>query len=177
MRARSILLRIARATAAIAAPTLRPQGAAHAAPPELKITDVTIVEGNTGTSFAAFTINYGGSGASGVSVDYATANETATAGSDYTATSGTAVLPNGGCKCTTVNVPIIGDTTPEANETFEVNLSHPVGKGITDGQGIGTITNDDQPHTTIDDPSVAENGGTLTFTVSLDQASPTDAVM
>jgi hypothetical protein len=150
---------------------------AHAAPPELKISDVTIVEGNSGSSFATFTINYGGSGVGGVSVDYATADETATAGSDYTATSGTASLPSGGCKCTTVNVPILGDTTVEANETFEVNLSNPVGKGITDGQGIGTITNDDQPHATIDDPSVAENGGTLTFTVSLDGVSPTDAVM
>jgi hypothetical protein len=177
MRARSVLLRVAVATSTIVAVTLGSGLTAHAAPPELKISDVTIVEGNSGSSFATFTINYGGSGVGGVSVDYATADETATAGSDYTATSGTASLPSGGCKCTTVNVPILGDTTVEANETFEVNLSNPVGKGITDGQGIGTITNDDQPHATIDDPSVAENGGTLTFTVSLDGVSPTDAVM
>ena len=65
----------------------------------------------------------------------------------------------------------------EADETFEVNLSNPVGKTITDGQGIGTITNDDLPSASIDDPTVAENGGTMTFTVSLDVSSPTDAVM
>ncbi len=177
MRARSILIRIAVATTTIAALTLGSQGAAHAAPPGLKITDVAVAEGNAGTVVATFTISYAGPGTSGVTVDYATADETATAGSDYVATSGTAILPSGGCKCTTVNVTVNGDTTVETDETFEVNLSNPVGKTISDAQGIGTITNDDQPHATIDDPSVAENGGTLTFTVSLDQASPTDAVM
>lgn len=177
MRARSVLLRVAVATSTIVAVTLGSGVTAQAAPPELKISDVTIVEGNSGTSLASFKISYGGAGAGGVSVDYATADETATAGSDYTSTSGTASLPSGGCKCTTVNVPIIGDTTVEANETFQVNLSNPVGKGIDDGQGIGTITNDDQPHATIDDPSAAENDGILTFTVSLDAASPSDATM
>jgi len=177
MRARSLLLRVAVATSTIVAVTLGSGVAAHAAPPELKISDVTVVEGNAGTSLATFTINYAGPGAGGVSVDYATADATATAGNDYVAKSGTAVLPSGGCKCTAVSVTINGDTTVEPNETFEVNLSNPVGKGITDGQGIGTITNDDLPHATIDDPSVAEDGGTLTFTVSLDAASPTDAVM
>src|SRR6478736_4979492 len=177
MRARSILLRVAVATTTLAAVTLGSGVAAHAAPPELRITDVTVTEGNSGTSLATFTINYAGPGTSGVTVDYATADETATAGSDYVATSGTAILPSGGCKCTTVSVTINGDTTPELNETFEVNLSNPVGKTITDGQGIGTITNDDQPHATIDDPSVSEGAGTMTYTVTLDQASPTDAVM
>jgi len=177
MRARSILLRVAVATTTLAAVTLGSGVAAHAAPPELKITDVTVTEGNSGTSLATFTINYAGPGATGVTVDYATADETAAAGSDYVATSGTAILPSGGCKCTTVSVTINGDTTPELDETFEVNLSNPVGKTITDGQGIGTITNDDQPHATIDDPSVSEGAGTMTFTVTLDQASPTDAVM
>jgi hypothetical protein len=177
MRARSILLRVAVATTTLAAVTLGSGVAAHAAPPELKITDVTVTEGNSGTSLATFTISYAGPGATGVTVDYATADETAAAGSDYVATSGTAILPSGGCKCTTVSVTINGDTTPELDETFEVNLSNPVGKTITDGQGIGTITNDDQPHATIDDPSVTEGAGTMTFTVTLDQASPTDAVM
>ncbi len=177
MRARSILLRVAVATSTIAAVTLGSGMAAHAAPPGLSITDVTVTEGNTGTSLATFTISYAGPGTSGVTVDYATADQTATAGSDYVAKSGTAILPSTGCKCTTVSVTINGDTTPELDETFAVNLSNPVGKAITDGQGIGTITNDDQPNATIDDPSVSEGGGTLTFTVTLDQSSPTDAVM
>jgi len=177
MRARSVLLRIALATSTIVAVTLGSGVTAHAAPPELRITDVTVTEGNAGTSSATFTISYAGPGTAGVTVDYATADETATAGSDYTATSGTAILPGGGCKCTTVNVPVLGDTAAEADETFEVNLSNPVNKTITDGQGIGTITNDDLPNATIDDPAVAENGTTLTFTVTLDQAAATDSVM
>jgi hypothetical protein len=177
MRARSILLRVAVATSTIAAVTLGSGMAAHAAPPGLSVSDVAVAEGNSGTSLATFTISYAGPGTSGVTVDYATADQTATAGSDYVATSGTAILPSTGCKCTTVSVTINGDTTPELDETLAVNLSNPVGKAITDGQGIGTITNDDQPHATIDDPSVSESGGMLTFTVTLDQSSPTDAVM
>ena len=59
-------------------------------------------------SLATFTINYAGPGTSGVTVDYATADATATAGSDYVAASGTAILPSGGCKCTTVSVTING---------------------------------------------------------------------
>jgi hypothetical protein len=177
MRARSILLRVIVVTSTIATVTLGSGAAAHAAPPQLRINDVTLTEGNNGTSLATFTIMYAGPGTPGVSVDYATADGTAAAGSDYVATSGTAFLPSGGCKCTTVSVTINGDTTVEPDETFQVNLSNPVGKTITDGQGIGTITNDDVPGATIDDPSVAESGGTLTFTVTLDQSSPADAVM
>src|SRR4051794_41773281 len=62
MRARSVLLRIAVATSTIVAVTLGSGVTAHAAPPELKITDVTVTEGNAGTSSATFTINYGGAG-------------------------------------------------------------------------------------------------------------------
>jgi hypothetical protein len=47
-----------------------------------------------------------------------------------------------------------------------------VGKTISDGQGIGTITNDDQPHATIDDPSVSEGAGTMTFTVTSTRPPP-----
>src|SRR3954471_8511571 len=119
MRARSVLLRVAVATSTIVAATLGSGVTAQAAPPELKVSDVTVLEGNSGTTFASFTINYGGSGASGVSVDYATADETATAGSDYTSTSGTVALPNGGCKCTTVNRPIIGPNTRRPNPPLQ----------------------------------------------------------
>ena len=67
MRARSILLRVAVATSTIAALTLGAGLPAHAAPPELQVNDVTVVEGNAGTSFATFTIKYSGPGTAGVS--------------------------------------------------------------------------------------------------------------
>lgn len=170
-----IFARVVLATSTIALLTLAP---AHAAPPRhITIADASLVEGNSGSANLSFTIAVSGPAGAGITVDYATANATATAGSDYTLTSGTAALANGGCKCATVNVPILGDTTPELDETFQVNLSNPVGATITDAQAIGTITNEDDPHATIDDPSSLENSGTLTFTVTLDQSAPFDSVM
>ena len=67
MRARSILLRVAVATSTIAALTLGAGLPAHAAPPELQVNDVTVTEGNAGTSFATFTIDVRRAGPSGVS--------------------------------------------------------------------------------------------------------------
>lgn len=178
MRARSILARAVLATSTIALTALAPGIPAQAAPPHhITIADASFAEGASGSANLSFTILVSGPGAAGITVDYATANATATAGSDYTSTSGTAALANGGCKCAIVNVPILGDTTPEFNETFQVNLSNPVGGTITDSQAIGTITNDDDPHATIDDPSALENSGPLAFTVTLDQTAPFDSVM
>ena len=64
------------------------------------------------------------------------------AGPDYTATTGALMFPPG-TTSRTVTVPIIGDTAPEPNETFQVNLSNPIRLTILDGRGIGTIVNDD----------------------------------
>ncbi len=75
----------------------------------------------------------------------------------------------------TVTVLVNGDTTNEANETFFVNLSGAANANITDGQGQGTILNDDgAPALSISDVSVTEgNSGTVNaaFTVSLSPAS------
>jgi hypothetical protein len=75
-------------------------------------------------------------------VTYTTADGTATAGSDYTPASGPVTfLP--GQTSRPVSVPVLGDDVVEADETFQVNLSSPTNATIGDGQGIGTITNDD----------------------------------
>src|SRR6185437_16117607 len=116
-------LRVAVATSTSTALTLGAGvTAAHAAPPGISITDASITEGDSGTSAMSFTLQYGGGPTAGVTVDYATANVTATAGSDYVAASGTIALAAGGCKCATLNIPIIGDTVPELTEIFQVNL-------------------------------------------------------
>ena len=73
---------------------------------------------------------------------YATANGTALAGSDYTATSGLLTFSPGQVSKSVV-VTVTGDTVKEANETFVMNLSSPTGATIFDGQGVGIITNDD----------------------------------
>ncbi len=69
-----------------------------------------------------------------VTVQYATANGTATAGSDYTTTSGTLTFTPGQLT-QTVPVPVLGDTVFEPTETFVVNLSNPINATIGDGQG------------------------------------------
>jgi hypothetical protein len=77
-----------------------------------------------------------------VTVQYATTGGTATAGGDYTATSGTLTIPAGSTS-STIAVPILGDATIEPDETFMVNLSVPTNATIGTGTGTGTILNDD----------------------------------
>jgi hypothetical protein len=137
--------------------------------PEIRINDVRIVEGNTGTKNAVFTVTRSGSSTGSVRVNYATANGTATAGSDYRAVGGRLTFAAGETS-KTISVPIIGDTLPESTETFLVNLSNATGSArIVDGQGIGRITNDDAtPRISIGDISLNEgNSGTTAFTFSV----------
>ncbi|MCY3596937.1 MAG: hypothetical protein OXG71_05805 [Rhodospirillales bacterium] len=77
-----------------------------------------------------------------VTVDYATADGTATAGEDYTATSGTLTFAAGESS-KTVNVPILDDSHDEGNETFVLRLSNATGARIADGEATGTIANED----------------------------------
>jgi hypothetical protein len=150
-----------------------------APPPTLSVADASVNEGNAGTSTATFTVTLSAAAAGAVTVNYATADGTATAGSDYTASSGTLTFA-AGQTTKTVAVTVSGDTTVEPNETFVVNLSGASGATIADAQAQGTITNDDVapppplPTLSIDDVSVTEgNAGTTaaTFTVTLSAAA------
>lgn len=142
--------------------------------PTVAINDLTITEGAGGTSVANFTVLLSPASSDTVTVNYATADNTAVAGSDYVATSGTVTFTPGQ-RSQTVSVTINGDTTFEPNETLNVNLSNPANATIGDSQGIGTIVNDDpQPSISINDVTVTEgNAGTTTasFTVSLSSLS------
>ncbi|HZS33338.1 MAG TPA: Calx-beta domain-containing protein [Methylomirabilota bacterium] len=143
-------------------------------PPTLAIGDATVAEGNSGTTNAVFTVTLAPASGRTVTVQYATANGTAAAGSDYQAVSGTLTF-NPGETTKTVAVPVTGDVTSEPDETFLVNLSNPTNATIGDGQGIGTITNDDGlPSLAINAIASSEgNSGTkaFTFTVTLTPAS------
>ena len=142
--------------------------------PTLSIGDVSVTEGNSGTSTATFTVTLSAAASSAVTVNYATANGSATAGSDYVAASGTLTFA-AGTTTRTIPVTVNGDTTGEANETLLVNLSAASGATIADAQGTGTIVNDDSvPTLSINDMSMTEgNSGTktATFTVTLSAAS------
>src|SRR5262249_18480477 len=94
---------------------------------------------------------------------------TAAAGSDYTAASGVVIIPAGQTSAT-VTVAVRGDRLVEADETFAVNLSSPTNAIISDGQGVGSIV-DDEPRISISDVTRVEGKRnqttTFTFTVTL----------
>lgn len=113
--------------------------------PALSIDNVTVTEGNSGTVNAAFTVSLSiPAGAGGVTFDIATADNTATtAGSDYVASSLTGQTIAPGNSTTTFDVTVNGDNTAEPNETYFVNVTNVTGATVADGQGVGTISNDD----------------------------------
>jgi hypothetical protein len=144
------------------------------AAPTLRINDVTVTEGNTGSANAVFTVTLSAASGRSVTVNYATANGTATVNADYTAASGTLTFAAGTASLQ-VNVPVLGDTLDEVNETFVVNLSGATNATIADTQGIGTITdNDAAPTLVINNVSTTEPDllpVSMVFTVTLSAPS------
>jgi hypothetical protein len=111
-------------------------------PVVLAVADASVLEGNRGTSRLDLTVTLSRSSNQVVAVNYVTANGTALAKSDYTATSGTLTVPPGQTQGT-ISVAIKGDRKRERNETFSVQLSGAVGATISDGVATATILNDD----------------------------------
>ncbi|MEO7757957.1 MAG: ExeM/NucH family extracellular endonuclease, partial [Dokdonella sp.] len=123
--------------------SVTPHGTASGGP-TLGINDVSHNEGDTGTTTYTFTVTLSQPApAGGVSFTVATADGTAAAPSDYTALAAATHTIAQGNTADTFDVLVNGDTATEANETFFVNLSNPVGAVIADAQGVGTIVNDD----------------------------------
>jgi hypothetical protein len=142
-------------------------------PPALSVADLTVAEGDSGTADALFTVSLSAVSGLDVAVSFATANGTAVAGADYTASTGTLTLP-AGATSTAVPVPVAGDAIDEGDETFTLGLSGPVNAAIADGQGQATIDDDDGPAISIADASVIEgDAGTANavFGVRLSAAS------
>ena len=135
--------------------------------PALSVSDVSIVEGDSGSSFAVFTVSLDAARADAdVQFTFATTDGSAIAGSDYTATTGTGTIPAGSL-ATTISVPVTPETLYEQDETFSLSVYDPVNASLGDGEATGTITNDDGlPVITIADASITE-GGNLVFTLNL----------
>jgi hypothetical protein len=110
--------------------------------PTLSIADASKLEGNKGTTLLNLTVTLSNVSSSTVTVKYATSNGTALAKQDYTAISGTLTFQPGQTS-RTISVAIKADRKREANETFSVQLSNPVGATIDDGVATATILNDD----------------------------------
>lgn len=135
------------------------------AAPNLSINDVTLLEGNSGTTTASFTVTLSAPApAGGVTFDIATADGTATAGSDYLGQSLTSQTIPAGSSTYVFSVTVNGDVTSEPDETFFVNVTNITGANLVDGQGIGTITNDDATLiSTIQGSGTAATAGTFTI--------------
>jgi glucose/arabinose dehydrogenase len=143
-----------------------------AAPGVLSINDVSVPEGDAGSSNAFLTVSLSSPVAQAVTVQFATANGTATAGSDYVSTSGTLTFAPS-TTTATVTVSVTGDLVDEDNETFLVNLANPTNAILGDGHGVGTITDDDPLPALSVAGCTADEGGTApcTFELTLAPAS------
>jgi hypothetical protein len=131
--------------------------------PSLSINDVSVTEGNSGTVTATFTVSLSqAAGAGGVTFDIATQDNTATtADNDYVTRSLTGQIISSGNQTYSFDVTIVGDMANEPNETFFVNVMNVTGATVSDGQGVGTIINDEIVITPID--QIQGNGNTSPF--------------
>lgn len=143
--------------------------------PEVRIADRRVIEGTGSTVNAVFSVALSSAATGDVSVRYVAASDSAVAGADFTAVSGTLVIPAASLSGT-ITVPVAGDALDENDETFRVTLSSHTGPArIADGLGIGTITDDDaSPTVSVVDTRLLEGDSgtkTMLFTVRLSTAS------
>jgi hypothetical protein len=140
----------------------------------------SVPEGQTGdTSYASVGVTLSAASGQEVSVDWTTADGTATvAGSDYTADSGTLVFTPGETDKTVV-VPVIGDNASEGDETFDVDLSTPVNATLGNATNVVTIVDNDpippgSAVLTVTAVKQREGGsGTTTFTFTVTRSDET----
>jgi hypothetical protein len=142
----------------------------------ISIDDVSISEGDTGTTTFSFTVSLDNTASEDITVVANTNAVTATGGgTDYSDVVAQTVTIPAGTMSATLDVDVTGELLVEDDETFEVNLTDPRYNGATDpsrvtindGKGIGTIMNDDQATISISSPSDTE-GNSLSFDVTID---------
>lgn len=143
--------------------------------PVLTVSPASTTEGKNGTKVMRFNVTLSAPSDSTVFVGYTTSDDSATAGSDYVATSNILAIAPGHTSAV-IPVTIKGDQTVEPDETFNLTLSSPVNATLAEPATVsGTIRNDDHPTVKIIDSSVIEaNGGTkfMVFKVKLNIAAP-----
>ena len=134
--------------------------------PVLPIMDAAGTEDSVGN--LAFEVRLSEESGFETAVDYATSNGTATAGDDYTPTTGTLTFAAGQV-ANTINVPVLLDGIPEENETFTVVLSNAVKATLGTRSATGTILDDDPvpASLSITDAEGLESDGALEFPVTV----------
>jgi Calx-beta domain len=151
--------------------------------PTISINDAFVTEGDSGETILSFTLHIKGARTSGATVNWTTADATATSPDDYGQDSGTVSFAAG--KQRPIRISVKGDEIDEDNETFLVNLSDAVNANISRQQGVGTILDDDDPTPdptlSISDDTVGEgNTGTTTnasFEVTLSKPAESDVTV
>jgi Calx-beta domain len=140
--------------------------------PSISVRDAVVVEGNAGTTQATFVVALSGPASQSVSCSFATANGTATAGSDYIATSGALTFVPGEVEKPVV-VLVNGDAVDEAQETYFLDISNVQNATVSSSRGNGFIVDDDGPTVSINNVSVTEgNAGAKAATFTLTLSAP-----
>ncbi|HEX8734050.1 MAG TPA: Calx-beta domain-containing protein [Pyrinomonadaceae bacterium] len=138
-------------------------------PPTVSVNSPSVNETDATNTYMTFTFTLSAASSQTVTVGFQTADGTATAGEDYTPSSGTVTFLPGDTE-ETFQIPVFGDTIPEADETFFVTLSNPVNATIGTGTGTATILNDDEVGATVQFDAatyeIDEGDDTVTITVT-----------
>eukprot|EP01099_Mayorella_cantabrigiensis_P008373 TRINITY_DN787_c0_g2_i1.p1 TRINITY_DN787_c0_g2~~TRINITY_DN787_c0_g2_i1.p1 ORF type:complete len:596 (-),score=178.45 TRINITY_DN787_c0_g2_i1:2728-4515(-) len=136
--------------------------------------DVSVAEGDLGITNAILRVYSSDAFPAGATLSYFTPNTagTATVASDYVDTQSTVSLPVGLFE-TFITISVLGDTTPEATETFRVEITSGTGGTSAGVPSYGTVTiiNDDGPSLSVADVAALESSGLLVFTLVLDAAA------
>ncbi len=141
--------------------------------PEVSISDTSEVEGDSGSRTIRFTVSLSSTPYKEVVVDFATRDGTALAGTDYAALTSSVVFPQTHTS-KTIYIDVFGELEREEDETFFVDLLQANNATIADGEGVGTIVDDDVPALSVNNVFPREGDpriGDATFTVSLSRAS------
>ena len=149
-----------------------------AGPPAISVSDANVQEAEG--AVLAFSVTLSHPSSRTVTVDYATSDGTAQAGSDYTAASATLTF-NPGDTSQTVQVTVLTDSEDESEETLTLTLSSPSQATLADATGAGTIENGESPSGTQEDPPAVlltatfsnmpgtHNGGNFTFDLTFSE--------
>src|SRR5438034_1002429 len=143
------------------------------AAPTVSISDVTLTEGNAGTTNAVFMVTLTGATALPVTDNFATADSSAVAVADYRAQTGILTFAPG-VTDQAITVAVVGDSAVESTELFSVALSGAVNATLANGSAVGRILDNDTRTLSINDVAVVEGDSGTTnavFTVTLSAAA------
>jgi hypothetical protein len=142
--------------------------------PSLIPVSLSVPEGESGPTNAQFVVQLSHPSTETISANYATANVTANAGSDYVAASGTITFQPGELE-KTISLQINGDTVEEPNERFAIFFSNLVNATLTVGTNVVTIVNDDGSYVQFAAPTFTANEGDGRATITVSRFGPTSA--